>query len=171
MSNNLPKVPVRLLEQNDELLKAQAGISGQSHEATDYSNTEVVGVISGPQATYRTPPDRMIGNVFFRRYINGALDLRYAVDKVVDALHRCKDGGGIDQLNNEEKTALGVLFPMQFATVDNSMIMQVASVQLKISLMEMDAIRQAVAAHVQEELNYNAGRGGSSAPGRHQTRS
>lgn len=170
MSNNLPKVPVRLLEQNQELLKSTAG---QAPGATDYSQTETVATISGtdPRATYRTPPDRMCGNEFFRRYINGVLDLRYAVDKVVDALHRAKDGGGVDQLNNEEKTALGILFPMQFATVDSSMTLQVAAVQLKITPVEMEAIRQAVAAHLQEELNYNAGRGGSSAPGRHQTRS
>lgn len=168
MSNNLPKVPVRLLPQNEELLKSTAG---QAPGATDYSQTEVVASISGPQSTYRTPPDRMCGNEFFRRYISGVLDLRYAVDKVVDALHRAKDGGGVNQLNNEERVALGILFPLQFAAVDGSMASQIAAVQLKISPMEMEAIRQAVAAHIQEELNYNAGRGGSSTPGRHQTRS
>lgn len=167
--NNLPKVPVRLLPQNDELLKSTAG---QAPGATDYSQTESLASISGPQsASYRTPPDRVCGNEFFRRYISGVLDLKYAVNKVVDALHRAKDSGGVDQLNNEEKTALSILFPLQFTFIDSSMASQVAATHLRLSPMECEAIRQAVASHIQEELNYNAGRGGSSAPGRHQTRS
>lgn len=167
--NNLPKVPVRLLPQNDELLKSTAG---QAPGATDYRQTESIASMSGvQQGSYRTPPDRVCGNEFFRRYISGVLDLKYAVNKVVDALHRAKDSGGVDQLNNEEKTALSILFPMQFTFIDSSMTAQVAATQLRISPLECETIRQAVASHIQEELNYNAGRGGGSTHGRHQTRS
>lgn len=171
MSSNLPRRPVRFVPQNEELLKSQAGISGQSHESTDYSQSESLATIKGNQATYRTPHDRVNGNEFFRRYISGALDLKYAVAKVVDALHRAKDGGGIDQLNNEEKTALSIMFPMQFAFIADNMAAQVAAVHMRLAPAEIEAIRQGVASHIEEELNYNAGRGGSSVPGRHQTRS
>jgi hypothetical protein len=169
MPNNLPRRPVRFVEQNDELLKAQEGIAGQSKTATDFSENVPHGTISRPTATYRTPADRVSGNEFFRRYLNGMLDIPYAVSKVLDAVHRAKDSGGIDQLNGEEKTVLGVIFPVPFGLAD-AVAGSMAAVQQRLSLIEVEQIRQAVAAHLQEELNYNAGRGGGSVPGRHQTK-
>jgi len=171
MSNNLPRKPVRFIEENQELLKSQEGIAGQRKGATDFSEAQTVAHISRPTATYRTPADRVNGNEFFRRYLNGSLDLGYVVAKVVDAMHRAKDCGGADQLNTEEKTALSILFPMQFNYIDSGMVLSVSAVQMKLTPLETVEVRRAVAAHLQEELNYNAGQGGSSAPGRHQTRS
>jgi hypothetical protein len=172
MSNNLPRRPVRFVEQNEELLKSQEGLAGQRQGATDFSEDQPVAQISRPTAQYRTPIDRVSGNEFFRRYLSGELDMGYAVSKVVDAIHRAKDGGGVDQLNNEEKTCLSILFPQQFHGMDNAYVSgTIAAVQLRIQPEEIAAIRVEVAKHVQEEMNYNAGRGGGSAPGRHQTRS
>jgi hypothetical protein len=161
---------VSFIPENQELLKSQAGIAGQRLSATNFSENEPFVHISGPSASYRTPPDRVQGNVFFRRYLNGALDVPYAVSKVIDALHRVKDSGGINQLNNEERTALSVLFPTQFSFVSEPIVDAIAVVQLRLSLLEIEQIRQEVAAHISEELNWNAGMGGSSTPGRHQTR-
>jgi len=172
MSNNLPRKPVRFVPQNEELLKSQEGIAGQRKDGTDYSRDESVATISKPTAQYRTPLDRNSGNVFFRRYMGGELDMKYAVSKVVDAVHRVKDSGGINQLNNEEATCLRVLFPVQFGGMENAAVSgTIAAVQLRLAPEEMVAIRVAVAKHLQEEMNYNAGRGGGSAPGRSQTRS
>jgi len=170
--NNLPRKPVRFVPQNEELLKSQEGIAGQRKGGTDYSLDESVATISKPTAQYRTPPDRNIGNIFFRRRINGSVDLKYAVGKVVDAIHRFKDGGGINQLNNEEATCLRILFPYQFGGLENAAVSgTIAAVQLRLAPEEIEVIRIAVAKHLQEELNYNAGRGGSSVPGRSKSRS
>jgi hypothetical protein len=171
MSSNLPRQPVRFIQENQDLLKSQEGLAGQKSGSTDFYENEPYVHISGPSSTYRTPPDRMCGNAFFRRYLNGSLDLPYAVSKVIDALHRAKDSGGINQLNNEERTALNVLFPTQFSFSSEPVVDAIAMVQMKISMPEIELIRQTVAAHIQEELNYNAGVAGGSTPGRHQTRS
>ena len=171
MSNNLPRKPVRFIEENQELLKSQEGIAGQRKGATDFSEDQTVAQISTPTAQYRTPVGRVNGNEFFRRYMDGRLDLKYAASKVIDSLHRSKDGGGVDQLNSEEKVCLSILFPEVFTEVDSAITSTVAAVQLRITVEEMHAVRQIVARHLQEELNYNAGRGGNSTPGRNQTRS
>jgi hypothetical protein len=171
MSSNTPRKPVRFIEENQDLLKAQEGIAGQRKGATDFSEAQTVAHISRPTATYRTPVDRVNGNEFFRRYIDGSLDLSYCVAKVVDAIHRAKDSATANQLNTEEETALSILFPMQFNYIDSGMVLTVSAVQMKLTPLETIEVRRAVAAHLQEELNYNAGMGGSSAPGRHQTRS
>ena len=170
MPSNLPRKPVLLVEENLDLLKSQEGLAGQSMTATNFSENVPYGTISRPTATYRTPPDRVSGNEFFRRYITGLLDIPYATRKVLFALARAKDSGGVDQLNGEEKSVLCVLFPVQFG-MGIDIAGGIAQIQQRISLDEIGQIRQAVAAHIQEELNYNAGIGGGSAPGRHQTRS
>lgn len=169
MSNNLPRVPVRFLEHNQEMIKAQEGLAGQQEGATDYSEDNAYAEISGVQPSYRVPVERANGNPIFRRYVNGSLDIRYAADKVIDALHRVRNSGGVDQLNTEEKTALSVLFPMQFDFVPSGMTQAVAAVHLRLSPLEVDQIRHYVSSHLAEEMNWNAGRGGGSTPGRSQT--
>jgi hypothetical protein len=167
--HNLPRRPVRFVPQNVELLKSQEGSAGQRLGATDYSDPGLpyMDVPTGVRTSYRTPTpgERVNGNEFFRRYINGMLDIESAAHKVIDALHRVKDSGGHDQLNSEEKTVLGALFPTQFSEIGAV----IASVQLRISDMEVEMIRQRVALHLAEEMNWNAGLGGSLAA-RHQTR-
>jgi hypothetical protein len=171
-------MPVRFIEGNQELLKSQVGTAtpgpgwaGQ-REGTDWRPGEETAyqVPPGVKPQYRTPSDRVNGNQMFRRYPNGALDVAYAMHQVVDALHRVKESGGHDQLNSLEKVALSVLFPMSFDYVPPGMAPAVASVQLRLSPMELMLIREAAARHLSEELNWNAGRGGGSVPGRHVTR-
>lgn len=169
MSSNLPRKPVLLVEENHDLLKSQEGLAGQSKTATDFSENVPYDTISAPTATYRTPSGRVNGNEFFRRYITGPLDVGYAVRKVLLAMARAKDSGGINQLNGEEQSVLRVLFPVQFG--GDTLSGDQAMVQYRLTLIEVEQIRQAVAAHIQEELNYNAGMGGGSVPGRSQTRS
>jgi len=168
--NNQPKVPVRFIEGNQELLKSQEGLAGQ-RLGTDWRDGEVqASHLPNMVPSYRTPPDRVRGNELFRRYPNGTLDLQGAKNLVVDALHRVKESGGHDQLNALEKVALSVLFPMSFEYVASGMEQAVAEVQLKLSPVEVMQIRELVASHLAEELNWNAGLGGGSVPGRNTTR-
>lgn len=169
MSNhNFPRIPVRLLAHNQDLVKAQAG---QSPTATDYSqDVTVAQVRPGVQPSYRTPAARVNGNAFFRRYMDGSLDLEYACHLIIDALHHVKDCGGVDSLNTAEKTALSVLFPQSFMEVDATMVAQVAQVQFRLSPAEVEMLRVKVASKLAAELNWNAGLGGGSVPGREVTR-
>jgi hypothetical protein len=164
-------MPVRFIESNKDLLKSGPGWAGQ-REGTDWRPNEESNyqVPPGVRAEYRTPADRVSGNVMFRRYPNGMLDISLAMSCVVDALHRVKESGGHDQLNSLEKVALSVLFPTMFQYVAPGMAQSVASVQLRLSPVEILQIREAVSRHLAEELNWNAGRGGGSVPGRHVTR-
>jgi hypothetical protein len=82
-----------------------------------------------------------------------------------------KDGGGVDQLNTEEKVALSLLFPEEFDYVDSGMVEAVASIHCRITMAEVMHVREKVAHHLAEEMNWNAGYGGGSVPGRSQTRS
>lgn len=166
--NYFPKVPVRFLESNDELLKSMdSGVKG----STDYINdTEVPTQASGVQSSYRTPHDRVNGNSMFRRYLNGSLDMEHACHQVIDAVHRAKHGAV--PLFTQEAVALQVLFPLSFSgDVDPLMAASVAAVNLNLIPEEQALIRAKVAAHLAEEINYNAGLGGGSVPGRSQTKS
>jgi hypothetical protein len=61
---------------------------------------------------------------------------------------------------------------MPFHDMSNAAVCgTIAAVQFRISELEKEQIRRAVSSHIQEELNYNAGLGGNSTPGRSQTRS
>lgn len=178
--SNYTRLPVRFIPGNQDLLKSQTGTAspgpgwaGQRQGGTDWQPGDASAPVHPPgvQPTYRTPPDRVINNQLFRRYPNGALDIEYAKHLVVDALHRVKDSGGVDQLNSLEKVALGVLFPMSFDFVAPNMVESVATVQLRLAPAELLLIREAVARHLAAEVNYSGGQGGGSVPGRAVTRS
>jgi len=176
--NNMSRVPVRFIPGNEDLLKSQVGTASPGpgwagqREGTDYRPEEeqAYKVGGGVCPSYRTPTDRVSGNQMFRRYANGDLDVGVALHHVVDALHRAKMSAGHDQLNSLEKVALSVLFPQSFSYVDAGMAGSVATVQLRLSPLEIVQIREAVARHLAEELNWNAGQGGGSVPGRNTTR-
>ncbi len=181
MSKNTARVPVHLLPANQDLLKSQVGTAtpgpgwaGQrrgDEGGTDYRQEEsAYQVGAGVLSSYRTPADRLNGNQLFRRYTSGALDVMWAAHQVIDALHRVKESGGHDQLNSLEKVALSVLFPQSFSFVAPGMVSAVAAVQLRLSPLEVIQVREAVARHLAEEVNWNSGLGGGSVPGRHVTR-
>lgn len=166
--NNFPKRPVRFQEHNQELLKSLGDSEDLAKSTVDYVNDTFVGTVpTSPQGTYRTPPDRVNGNALFRRYLNGSLDMEYACHKVIDAIHRVKASAS---LFPTEQIALQAIFPGQFeGDLDPAMAMAVASVQLDLVPEEVAMIRVKVARHLAEELNWNAGLGGGSVPGRSST--
>lgn len=165
---NYTRMPVRFVPQNSELLAKSAGADKPT---TDYSEDPSLAIFTeyGPVET-RYPVGRVDGNPLFRRYTDGSLDVMYAVHKVVDAIHAIRDSGGADVLGPVDRMALSVLFPYSFAYVDSGMLSHVATVQLRLSPMEVEMIRARVASHLAEEMNWNAGRGGGSVPGRSTTR-
>jgi len=170
MSNTLTRFPVRFLKSNTELLKSMGTDYSDVKGKTDYINdTDAPTLPAGIQPSYRTPHDRVNGNVMFRRYLNGVLDMDYACQQVIDAVHRFKFGA--TPLYEQESVALSVLFPTAFVdAMDPAMAASVAAVNLQLLPEEHIAIRIKVAAHLAEEMNWNAGDGGGSVPGRHQTK-
>lgn len=166
--HNLPRLPVRFLQDNNELLKSMEVLSGgRAGEGTDYVPTEPE-LTARMEPQYRTPMDRVNGNEVFRRYPNGDLDLEAAKHVVVDVIHKVKDKSPLTEL---EKLILGCLYPMMFAFVDPRLAAQLSMVQLRLAPWECAMICQAVDAHLIAEMNYNAGIGGGGDPGRTQARS
>lgn len=145
--SHFPKVPVRHIAGNQELLKSMTRDVGPT---TEYTNPEDV-----PKAqmtpSYRTPIDRANGNVIFRRYPNGLLDVGYARDKVLEGLRCAKEG---IPLNGAQEAALSVLFPGIFAFVAPALHNQVMRVSLRITPAEGMAVAQAVAQLLEEQHEY-----------------
>tara|TARA_Y100000310_G_scaffold288455_1_gene314069 strand:+ start:494 stop:937 length:444 start_codon:yes stop_codon:yes gene_type:complete len=106
----------------------------------------------------------MPGNSIFRRYANGTLDYKYAVTKVFEALERVRDGGCPNEV---EKAALSIIVPGMEGLMDKAF----ASTMLKMSNDEKAMLKTLFIANHKEVLNYNAGLGGGSVPGRTQTTS
>tara|TARA_R110002110_G_scaffold137158_6_gene322230 strand:- start:2413 stop:3000 length:588 start_codon:yes stop_codon:yes gene_type:complete len=104
----------------------------------------------------------MAGNSVFRRYANGVLDYQYAVSKLFEALERLRDGG---LPNDSEKAALSLIVPGMEKLMDKGF----ANVMLKLSREEKTMLKTLFMANHKENLNYNAGRGGGSIPGRTST--
>lgn len=162
------RMPVHMIERNQDLLKSQS-LSGGEPGATDYRPDLRVpeGEVARPR--FSAAPARTFGNVLFRRYPDGTLDVQHAVDTIMDILRLHRDKSPLTDL---QKMALGCVFPTVFATdMDEAMIESMRRVHLKLSPMEAVAIAMRVGAEVKEQLNFNAGYGGGSVPGRSQTRS
>ena len=151
--SNLPRVPVRFIPENAELLDqmAKSNDAGQKIGATDYQANSA-GVLNQEMTpVYRTPHDRENGNVLFRRYPDGTLDLEWAKHQVVDAIHKVRDGILPTSL---EQAALSCCFPGTFSYIDNSLVDSVRTVNLRITPMESMAVAVLVAKHLQDELNF-----------------
>lgn len=159
---NSPKP--RWMFDRDDLVKATAG---QTFSETDYRPEYPVVDSQTINNQYRVPENRWIGSVAFRRYPDNSLDFEYATQKVVQCINKVKDDGILDNL---EMTILSVVFPETFKFVDPTIAMQMARVNLRLSAQEVQTIAELVAAHLREVLNWSAGYGGGSVPGRSITR-
>lgn len=147
--NNLPKVPVRFVPQNDELLNKSSN-AGQSPTNTDLKINQTVPDFD-MQGSYRAPHDRVNGNQMFRRYPDGTLDVEYAKHKVVDAIHKVRDGVA---LNGIEQCALSCCFPQNFSYIDPTCLESMRTVNLKISSHEAQIVATTVAIHLDKEYQY-----------------
>lgn len=198
MSSNLPRLPIRFMSEQAELLKSltsevdvkkgaedmatfnadmQKGALAKSMESlagghaggTDWeSNESVASVPEGVVPQFRAPGDRNIGNVLFRRNPDGTLDVEAAKHIVVDMVHKVKDKLPLTEL---EKIVLGVLMPLVFDFVDPRLAEPMMRVHLRLTPWEAIIVNERVAAHLTAEMSYNAGLGGGGDPGRAVARS
>ena len=99
-----------------------------------------------------------------RRYPNGTLDHKYVAHQVIDVVHKMKDGGSVTDF---ERALLTLVLPGKFKELIDS---KIAQTMTKLSNDERMMIGLLVEQHMREELNWNAGMGGGSVPGRGSSR-
>lgn len=157
MSNNpfSGRVPLNYRQGcEEEVAKSTSYRSGETHELT-----------------YRTPHnDRTIaprnnGCTVLRRYPDGRLDIPYVCGKIIDIIHKMKDSGRVTEF---EKAILALTLPKQFQRLIDE---KIAKTMTKISNEERMLLALHLSQHMKEEINWNAGLGGGSVPGRGTTRS
>lgn len=168
--SHFPRIPVRFLNQNNELLKSMEVLSGgHAGGGTDYVPEQLAGQVpSGVVSSYNAPVNRENGNAVFRRYPNGDLDLENAKHIILDLLHLAKDKHPLTEM---EKLILGCMLPQLFPFVDARLVIPMMTTQLRITPMECAVVADLVAAHLKAEMSYNAGIGGGGDEGRSTTRS
>lgn len=163
---HLPRLPLNLQ-------KALSGGTAEE-ELSNYKQNDPVAVPEAPNgvhSTYNAPADRVNGNQVFRRYPDGSLDINTAANQVLDMVHRVQDSDNSSAfLTNQEELILSVVFPTAFSFVDSSLLDRMREVNLRITPEENVLVAMKVQAHLKEELNWNAGNGGGSVPGRTATR-
>ena len=150
--NNFPRIPVRFVHQNDEMLKGS--YAGGTEGGTDYKQDTHVPSASTIVPSYRVPADRVNGNEFFRRNPNGSLDLDYAVQKVVDAIHNITEGlepSMFDQI------CLSCFYPGAFSHYHVPSPEPAQRTLLKILPEEAIYIMMGVHAHLAAERVYSTG--------------
>lgn len=108
---------------------------------------------------------RNVGCTPLRRYPNGILDHKYVANQVIDVLHKIKDGGFVTDF---ERALLTLVLPGKFKELVDP---KIAQTMTKLSTDERMMVTLLVEQHLREELNWNAGLGGGSVPGRSSTRS
>lgn len=163
---HLPRLPLNMQ-------KALSGGTAEE-ELTNYKQNEPEAVPvypAGVVPTFRAAPDRVNGNAVFRRYPDASLDIDYAANKVIDMVHRVQESDNSSGfLTNQEELILSVCFPRVFNFVDTSLLERMRDINLRITADEAALVAMKVSAHLKEELNWNAGSGGGSVPGRSNSR-
>jgi len=141
--------PVNLIEANEELLDIQKAVAADMRHSTDFSGSLEDAYPAQMEPQYRTPTDRVNGAEMFRRYPDGQLDVDYAKHKVIDAVHRVRDGVALASL---DQVALSCLFPHTFSYVDSGMLASMRAVNLRISPEEAMKVAMVVSEHLQSEM-------------------
>lgn len=150
--SHLPRVPLHF--QNNEVSKAAkenpSWESFQPHEThtSQYSEME------------DRPSTHSMSRI--RRYPDGKLDMMWAANLVIDAVKKAEIDGPLTDL---EESLLTVIFPLKFRKKEP----QQAEINTQLSRSEKEYLKDYITAHFAEELNWNAGRGGGSVPGRTRT--
>jgi hypothetical protein len=153
------RVPLHLRQDTEKVAKAvpldkTSYREPREHELS-YRNQYVDGTI--------TP--RNSGCTILRRYANGVLCFQYVAGEVISLLNKVRDGGHVTEY---EKAILALVLPKPFGKLINA---KIAQTMTKLSNDERMVLAHMVAAHLKEEINWNAGMGGGSVPGRSTTRS
>lgn len=153
-------VPLNYRQGAEEAVE-KAVSSGTSYRPGETHETEYRNQFHGSEAAH---PDRNEGCTPLRRYPNGMLDHKYVAHQIIDILHKVKDGGNVTDF---ERALLTMILPGKFKELVDP---KIAQTMTKLSNDERMLISLIVEQHLREELNWNAGRGGGSVPGRSTTR-
>ena len=97
-----------------------------------------------------------------RRNVDGTLDYNCTMNTILDAIHKAETGMNLTPI---EESLLTVFFPLKFKKVEAAQ----AEIRTQLSRTEKSYLKDLIDGHLKEELNYNAGRGGSSLEGRSRT--
>lgn len=149
-SNVFPRVPLHMQSQD----VAKARTSNPSWESFRPNQ------IHAPEYRYQgddRPNTHMMS--VMRRAPDGQLDLEWAKNMVLEAIHGAETPHGLQPVH---AALLTVVFPDASANMEP---MQ-ADMMTRLSASEKRAVRALVEAHIAEEMNWNAGRGGGSTSGR-----
>jgi hypothetical protein len=148
------RVPLNLRKSTDpsEIRRATSYRPGIAHHS-EYRNPN-----------QDTSLDRNEGCTPLRRYPNGVMDIPYVAQQIVDIVHKAENKGS---LTSYEKAMLSLILPKEYQLIDSKL----AATMARITDEEKLLVRVFIDRHFREEINYNAGQGGGSVPGRHQTRS
>lgn len=160
MSNNpfAGRVPLNLRKSSSEetVAKSTSYRPGETHR------------IPTTRSQYDDPrlQQRNVGCTPLRRYPNGKLDVKFVAHQIIDLIHKAQDGG---KLTEFEKALLTSILPVQFHFP--GMDARLTRTLARMSDEERLLVAMIVNSHMQEEKNWNAGRGGGSVPGRSTSRS
>jgi hypothetical protein len=152
MSYNGPRVPLNM---------QQGGLEKAVKKNPSYESARS-NEIHEPQ--YEEMKDRAGVNeqTRVRRYPNGELDYTWVMNTIVDSIHKAETGM---YLTPVEESLLTVFFPLSFQKVEAAQ----AEIRTQLSKSEKAYLKEMIDAHLKEELNWNAGRGGGSLLGRSRT--
>lgn len=154
MSYNGPRVPLNM--QKGGLEKAVK--KNPSYESARDNQ------IHEPQYSAMKDRPSMVDRSRVRRYPNGELDYQWAMNTVLDALKKAEDGHYLTPI---EESLLTVCLPVKFSKVEVAQ----AEIRTQLSRSEKAYLKDMIEAQLKEELNWNAGQGGGSVPGRGRTSS
>jgi len=104
---------------------------------------------------YKDIEDRpgMSKDSIMRRYPDGSLDMEWAKNMVVDAIHNLSTPHALQPLQS-------ALLKMVFPDAPLPMLDSQANLMTKLSSTEKDKLKTIVTRHLMEEANWNTGRGG-----------
>lgn len=147
-----PRVPLNV--QNPELAKSL-------HENASYESFRP-NIVHPVQ--YKEMEDRATVAPEFRvrRYPNADLDVEWTANQIIDAMHDVEYNNVILPI---QAALLTVVFPGKYRQMEP----QQAEILTQLSASEKDAVKEFVEAQMKAELNWNAGVGGGSVPGRSKT--
>lgn len=159
----MPNIPLHIQARMRKSISID-GMVGDSTDVTVDAQREVVHGQPGPD--YRVPVGRNRGNLIFRRWQDGRLDVESAASEVISILAKVRAYGPITDF---EKILLTVAFPGIFSFSDRNIAAKMLTAQGTITVAEMQEIAMVVASRLAEEENYNGGSGGGTVPGRRVT--
>jgi len=141
--------------------KVEKAVSSQ----TSYRPGEVHPTMLRTPHNDRTILPRNEGCTILRRYPDGRLDIPYVANKIIEIFHKMKDGGNTTEM---ERAVLCMALPQAFSKLIDP---KIAQTMTKLAKDERMMLALYLDKHRREELNWNAGMGGGSVPGRGSTRS